>query len=281
VKPASRRRAAEALQKQFGISQRRACRVIELNRATCRRQPLREYDGSLQGCLRQAAANHRRWGYRRLLWLLREEGWSLGRTRLQRVYQEMGLQVGKRRRKAKVAARRESSPPARQPNEQWSADFMHDRIGLTRSFRVLNVIDVHTRECLACEVDASLSGYRVARVFERLIQERGKPGSISLDNGPEFTGMALNQWARKTGIGIDYIQPGKPTQNAFIESFNRSMRDECLNEEIFDSLAHANACIQTWRRHYNHERPHSSLGGRSPSQFAAHERQLQPEIVNL
>lgn len=157
---------------------------------------------------------------------------------------------------------------------------MHDRIGQARPFRVLNVIDVHTRECLACEVDASLSGYRVARVFERLVRERGKPESISLDNGPEFTGMALNQWARQAGIGIHYIQPGKPTQNAFIESFNRSMRDECLNEEIFDSLSHANACIQTWRNHYNHNRPHSSLGGQSPHQFAAQQRQLQPEIVN-
>ena len=242
---------------------------------------MRGSDGPLQDYLRQAASHHRRWGYRRLLWLANTEGIRVGRTRFQRIYQDLRLQVGKRKRKRKVAAERVPLDLPTQANQQWCADFMHDRIGTTKSFRVLNIVDVFTRECLACEVDTSLSGHRVARVLTRLIRARGKPQALTVDNGPEFTGVALNKWAKEQGIAIQYIQPGKPQQNAIVESFNGSMRDECLNEELFESLDHANCCIQVWRHHYNHSRPHSSLGNQPPARFAAQQASHEHENVSM
>jgi putative transposase len=241
---------------------------LNIHRSTCRRHSLRGSDGPLRERLRQEAADHRRWGYRRLLWLLNEKGITIGRTKLQRIYQEERLQLGKRKRKRKVAGVRVPLDMPTGPNQRWSADFMHDRIGTHRNIRVFNVIDDFTRECLAAEVDTSMSGHRVARVFDRIIRERGKPEGIVLDNGPEFTGMALNTWARNRKVDLDFIDPGKPQQNGLVESFNGSMRDECLNEELFTSLDHANVCIQLWRHHYNHNRPHGSLGQKPPAKYA-------------
>ncbi len=187
--------------------------------------------------------------------------------RVYRVYREEGLTVRRRRRK-RVAVPREPMATPQQMNQRWSMDFVHDMLQNGRRIRMLNVVDDCTRECLAIETDTSLPGTRVIAVLERLAELRGLPRAIVTDNGPEFAGRALDQWAHERGLKIDYIRPGKPVDNAFVESFNGRFRDECLNESWFESLDEARRAIETWRTDYNEVRPHSALGGRSPSEYA-------------
>lgn len=277
VRPAAQRQAVAYLQTTYAISQRRACRAIGLWRSVCRYRSLRGLDGPLRERLRGYAAIRRRWGYRRLHWLARRDGLQIGRTRLQRIYQEEGLQVRKRRRSRCAAVARVPRPPAAAPNTSWSMDFVHDVIAGRGRFRALTIVDDFTKECLAIEADTSLPGARVARVLDRLLVEREKPLAINVDNGPEFAGSTLDQWAYQQGIRLQFIRPGKPTENAVIESFNGRFRDECLNEEIFISLSDADRIIQRWRHDYNHDRPHSSLGGLTPTEFASRWRQAHSE----
>lgn len=218
----------------------------------------------------------RRFGYLRLHVLLRREGWRVNHKRVYRLYREEKLLVKCRKGRRTAAIERVPLPAPRRANQEWSMDFVHDTLASGRRFRVLNVVDDYTREALAIEVDHSLPGLRVVRVLEELRQRGRKPESIVCDHGPEFTGKALDQWAFANSVRLAFITPGKPMENAYVESFNGKLRDECLNENWFVSLTDAREKIAAWRIDYNTERPHSALGYRSPEQFAAASRLAPP-----
>lgn len=200
--------------------------------------------------------------------MLKREGCLANHKRIWRLYSKAGLSVRRRRRKRIAAVERTRLPITTGPNQSWSMDFVSDGLAHGRRFRCLNVVDDYTRECLAIEVDTSLPGMRVMQVLERLKEARGLPASITVDNGPEFAGKVLDAWAYEAGVTLSFIRPGKPVENAYIESFNGRFRDECLNEHWFVSMRHAKTLIEDWRNVYNTERPHSSLGYLTPAQFA-------------
>jgi putative transposase len=249
------------------MSERRACRVVGLSRSSVRYRDRKADDGALRERLRQLAAERRRFGYRRLHVLLRREGTRVNHKRVYRLYREEGLAV--RRRGRKKVAREARLPVAvpQGPNQRWSLDFVSDALAWGRRIRLLCIIDTFTREALAIEVDTSLPGTRVAQALDRLVTKRGAPEEIVMDNGPELTSRALDQWAYQRGVRLRFIDPGKPVQNAFVESFNSRLRDECLNEHWFLSLADARHIVEAWRIDYNQTRPHSSLGNLTPEQF--------------
>jgi putative transposase len=213
------------------------------------------------------AAARRRFGYRRITWLLQRSGEVINHKRVYRIYCQEKLQVRKRNRK-KIRLFRKPLEPALRPNERWSMDFVSDALASGRRFRTLNVVDEFTRESLGIEVDFSLTGHRVAKLLDRLIWCHGKPSRIVSDNGPEFTSNALLKWAAKNDVFIDYIRPGKPMENAICESFNGKFRDECLNENWFSDIQDARRIIEDWREDYNTARPHGSLGQLTPKEFA-------------
>lgn len=241
---------------------------MELHRKTARYVPHKGGDDALLGRLQELAAQRRRWGYRRLDVLLRREGIIANHKRIYRVYRAANLQV-RRRKKARVAlARGLQRPVAQAANQVWAIDFVHDTIG-QRSFRCLTVLDAYTRECLAIAIDYSMPSLSVMRVLDLCAQERGGlPATLVSDNGPEFTSRKMLHWAAQRKIELHFIDPGKPTQNCYIESFNGSFRDECLNEHAFVTLNEAREVIEAWREDYNRVRPHKSLGKMTPEQFA-------------
>ena len=251
-----------------GLSERRACRFTGFSRSSQRYRSCRPPDTELRSRLQELAARRRRWGYRQLWRLLRREGRRVNRKRVQRLYQEEGLQVRRRKRKRRAVVPRTPVPTPTRANERWSIDFVRDTLGDGRAFRALTIVDDCTRECPAIEVDVSLPGTRVVQVLDRLAAERGLPKAIVCDNGPEFAGQALDEWAHRRGVLLDFIEPGKPTQNPFVESFNGTLRDECLNEIWFVSLRDAQYTIEAWRLDYNRVRPHSRLRDLTPSEFA-------------
>ena len=219
--------------------------------------------------MRTLAAERRRFGYRRLHVLLRRDGVLVNRKKTQRIYREEGLSVQRRRGRKRAVGARAPAPVAVLPNQRWSLDFVHDQLATGRRFRVLNIVDDATRECLRAVADTSISGRRVARELTDLVAERGKPGTIVSDNGTELTSNAILTWAGETKIDWHYIAPGKPTQNGYVESFNGRMRDELLNETLFLSMGHARDILAGWVEDYNTERPHSSLDYATPAAFAA------------
>jgi putative transposase len=252
--PTARANAARAAPAGFARSSQRY--------ASCR--PPRE---ELRARLHALALTKPRWGYRRLYWLLRREGWLVNRKLVQRVYREEGLAVRRRRRKRVSIARSPRELPLG-PNQRWSMDFVRDALGDGRAFSAQTNVDDFTRESLAIEVDTSLPGERVVYVLERLAATRGLPRGIVCDNGPEFAGQVLDQWAFRRGVQLLFIEPGKPVQNAFAESFNGRLRDECLNETWFWTLTEARVTIEQWRVEFNTARPHSGLAGRIPTEYA-------------
>lgn len=264
--PAARRCAVHYLEGQYGISERRACRLVGLPRSTLRYQAKAKADAELRTRLRELAAERPRFGYRRLHALLRREEYRVNHKRIHRLYRLEGLAVQRRRRK-RVAEGRGGGPHlGEQPNDCWCLDFVSDALASGRRFRALSVLDTCTREALTIEVDTSLPGTRVVRVLDAVITERGRPATIVLDNGPELISQVLDQWAYEHHVQLQFIDPGKPIQNAFIESFNGRFRDECLNVHWFTSLADAQALIEDWRLDYNNNRPHSALGYRTPTE---------------
>ena len=270
---ASKRRIAVTEAKEVAqLSERRACRFTGFSLSTQRYHSRRPTDHELRQRLRELAEKRPRWGYRRLYVLLKREGCRRNRKLVQRLYREEGLSVRRRERRKMVAVARSPMTTPLSVNERWSIDFVRDTLADGRVFRGFTVVDDFTRECPAIEVDHSLPGERVARTLDRLSLERGLPKAIVCDNGPEFAGQALDFWAHRHGITLSFIQPGKPVQNAFIESFNGKLRDECLNENYFTSLIDAKATIEAWRRDYNETRPHSSLGDLTPTEFAMKKR---------
>ena len=220
--------------------------------------------------LREMAATYVRYGYRRLTVLLKREGWKIGHKRVYRLYDEENLKVRSVERKKIARRQRVPQPQALGPNYCWSADFVRDKLADGRAIRILTVVDQFTRECIWLEADRSMNGPKVVAALTRAIAERGAaPGSITLDNGSEFTGRAMEAWAIETGVQLCFIRPGRPVENGFIESFNGRLRDECLNVEWFTSLNEAARKLALWRDHYNFQRPHSALDDRSPAVFAA------------
>ena len=257
------------MKQAYRRSERRACRLLGLSRSSYRYQSRRPEEKVLRQRLRELAAERRRFGYRRLAVLLRREGWAVNWKRVYRVYRQEHLQVGKRPRKRGVSQQRLPLALPGSPQERWSMDFMMDSLATGRRFRTLNVVDDYRRECLRIEADTSLGGERVARVLEELCRQRGGPQVIVVDHGSEFTSQGLDRWAYGRGVRLHFIAPGKPEQNAYVESFNGKFRDECLNEHWFGDLREAREKIETWRQDYNQRRPHSGLGYQTPEEFAA------------
>ena len=269
VAPAVKREAVAHLRSLLGLSERRACRIAGADRKMVRYQAQRAPDTELRGRLRELANDRRRFGYRRLFVLLRREGEPSGINRIYRLYREEGLTVRKRKARRKAVGTRAPILVEARANARWSLDFVHDQFASGQRFRVLNVVDDVTRECLAAIPDTSISGRRVARELTALIARRGRPAMIVSDNGTEFTSTAILAWAQDHGVDWHYIAPGKPTQNGFVESFNGRMRDELLNESLFFSLDHARQKVAAWALDYNTRRPHSSIGYLTPEAFAA------------
>lgn len=251
------------------MSERRACRIIPAHRSSQRYKRRAEKLPELRQRLVELAAERRRFGYQRLCLLLRREGMKVNHKRVLRVYREEGLSLRRRRRKRLPARQRQPLARPTAPGQHWSMDFVTDTLADGRVFRTLTVVDDYSRQCLALEVDTSLPGARVVRVVGRLAAEHGKPLMIRTDNGPEFAGRALDQWAYANGVQLSFIQPGKPAQNGYIESFNGKLRDECLNEHWFLDIADARQILAAWRADYNHSRPHTALGGRTPDEVVS------------
>jgi putative transposase len=268
VTPAVRRQAVADLLVRYQISQRRACRVVGVDRRVVRYRARRADDAGIRARLRALAAERCRFGYRRLGILLAREGMAMNHKKLERLYAEEKLAVRRRRGCKRAQGTWAPLTVPQGPNQRWSLDFVSDALIDGRRIRILTVVDDFTRECLALVVDTSLSGQRVARELAALIERRGTPLMIVSDNGAEFISRAILAFAQDRQIEWHYIAPGKPTQNAFIESFNGRLRDECLNETLFATLPHARAVLAVWRNDYNHIRPHSSLGGATPAQAA-------------
>lgn len=249
------------------VSQRRACSVLNVDRSSVRYRSVRLDDADLRKAMKAVAAERRRFGYRRVHVMLKRQGWQVNQKKVRRLYREEKLQVRKRGgRKRALGTRRPLVLPSR-ANERWSLDFVSDAFTDGRRFRVLAVVDDFSRECLALVAGTSLSGLRVTRELTAIMTRREKPKTIVSDNGTELTSMAVLKWCQETGIEWHYIAPGKPMQNAFVESFNGSFRDECLNETLFSSLPQARQHITAWKEDYNRNRPHSSLGNITPHEF--------------
>ena len=225
-------------------------------------------DHVLRQRLRELAGERKRFGSPRLHILLKREGLVMNHKRTERIYREEGLALRRKRRRKGAAGQRVVMLAPQRSNERWSMDFVSDSLVTGRRFRALAIVDDYSRECPAIEVDTSLGGRRVVSVLERLAAMRGLPQVITMDNGPEFAGRALDEWAYRKGVKLNFIRPGKPIENALAESFIGRLRDECLNANWFMNLKHARDIIEDWRRDYNEVRPHSSLKGRSPKEYA-------------
>jgi putative transposase len=225
-------------------------------------------DDVLRQRMRELAGERKRFGSPRLHIMLKRESLVVNHKRTERIYHEEGLALRRKRRRKGAAGARVTIPAPERPNQKWSMDFVADSIVTGRRFRALTIVDDYSRECPAIEVDTSLGGVRVVGVLERLAETRGLPEVITVDNGPEFAGKALDGWAYRRGIKLNFIRPGKPVENAFAESFNGRLRDECLNINWFMSVKHAKEVIESWRLDYNEVRPHSSLKGKSPKEYA-------------
>ena len=265
-------------ERSFGVT--RACGLVGISRSLYRYRSRRPDSGPLRVRIEEIAAAKRRYGYRRVYVRLRREGWKVNRKRVYRLYRDAGLAVRRRKRKRIGAVERKPLPKPTRANLSWSMDFVADGLIGGRRLRCLTIVDDCTRECLAIEVDTSITGLRVEAVLDRLADSRGLPHSITVDNGPEFDSQVLDQWAYRRAVRLSFIRPGKPNENAYIESFNGRFRDECLNEHWFLSLAHARSVIEAWRIEYNTERPHSSLGNRTPEEFANAQRAATEEAYS-
>ena len=265
--PAAKRLVVAHLQSNYEVSERRACTTLQADRSSVRYKSRRPDDAELRKAMKQVAQERRRFGYRRVHIMLQREGWHVNHKKIKRLYREENLMVRKRSgRKRALGTRRPMHVPER-TNERWSLDFVSDAFTDGRKFRVLAIVDDFSRECLALVSDTSLSGLRMTRELNTIIKQRGKPKTIVSDNGTEMTSMAVLQWCQETKVEWHYIAPGKPMQNAFVESFNGSFRDECLNETLFSSLSEAREKIAEWKEDYNQIRPHSSLGNMTLYEF--------------
>ena len=269
MKPAVRRQWVKDLVKVHAVSQRRACGLIEIQRSSYYYRSKPRDDEPIRQRLRDLAFSRPRYGYRRLQILLRREGWRVNHKRVLRIYREEDLAVRSKKRKKRVARLRVVPPRVTRINVHWSMDFVADQLATGQRFRSLTVIDLFSRECVLIESDRSLPAIRVTEALDKVIADRGQPRVITTDNGTEFTSRHFEFWAHQRGIKLDFISPGRPVENCYIESFNGKFRDECLSENWFESLSSARHAIEIWRLDYNKNRPHSSLKNLTPEQFVA------------
>lgn len=260
------------------ISERRACLLVGLSRTVLHYEStVQPENEQLQARLVELAGERRRFGYRRLHALVRREGVQVNHKRIYRLYSDAGLSVRRRKKRHGVAVERQALELPSSPNQVWPMDFVSDALANGRRIKVLTIVDDFSKEAIDLAVDFGISGHYVTRVLDQVARFRGYPKAIRTDQGPEFTGRALDQWAYQHGVQLKLIQAGKPTQNAFIESFNGRFRDECLNDHWFTSLPQARILIAAWRRDYNQHRPHSSLDYLTPAEFAAKHRASDPD----
>lgn len=252
------------------MSERRSCRVLRLNRSLYRRKPTKDEQAFLRMRIKEIAATRVRYGYKRIHVLLRREGWKINHKRVYRLYKAEGLNLRSQSKRKKISAPRvPAKGMAVAVNECWAMDFVSDQLYNGKRFRALTLIDTYSRECMAIHVDKAIKGETVAAVLEELKGSKGLPKKIKVDNGPEFISRALDAWAYLNKVQLEYSRPGKPTDNPHIESFNGSLRDECLNIHWFMSLEDAKQKIEKWRVDYNEFRPHSGLTYKTPAEFAA------------
>ncbi|MBA2486680.1 MAG: IS3 family transposase [Nitrospira sp.] len=278
LRPARRRELAAWFHETFQVSCLRACRLAQFGRASWYRRSRAKDQTALRLRIRDLAHARPRFGYMRIWVLLRREGWLINRKRVRRLYRLDGLQLRMRvRRRKHIALHRGPAPIPAGPTERWSMDFVHDTLADGRPFRILTVVDNWSRHSPVLEAAFRMSGETVGRALDGVLDEKPGPRSITVDHGTEFQSRALEDWAYRRGVQLDFIRPGKPVENAFIESFNGRLRDECLNVHQFASLGEARAIIEAWRMDYNHRRPHGSLGHLTPDEFVA-QRQGQQII---
>jgi putative transposase len=269
VTPVQRRAVVTDAGTSRGLPLAQACRYFGVHRTLLRYVPCRAPQETLRARLRELAIMKPRWGSPRLTWRLRREGWAVNHKRIERLVRDERLLVGQRPRRKRVAQARVPAPVPRRPDERWSMDFLRDTLADGRPYRIWTLVDDATREAPLVLVDRSLPARRVVEALELLLLVRGRPQAIVCDNGPEFVSLALDQWASDHGIRLDFIRPGRPVENCFIESFNGKLRDECLNTHHFATLAEAQLHIEAWRHEYHTERPHRGLGQRTPAEYAA------------
>ena len=271
VTAAQRRQAVGPLREAFGVSERRACRVLGQHRSTQRQRPkVKGAEPQLVARMLELVRRHPRYGYRRVWALLRREGWRVNRKRVYRLWRQQGLKVPRKQRKKRRLGSSANScvrRPARHKDHVWAWDFMHDRTADGRPLKWFTLVDEYTRECLALEVGRGMTAREVAAVLAGVVARRGAPAHIRSDNGPEFIARAIRAWMAGAGLETLYVEPGAPWENGYAESFNSKVRDELLNAEEFSSLLEARVLGREWKRQYDHERPHSSLGYRTPAEF--------------
>jgi putative transposase len=268
---AQRRQAVRQLQQSFGVSQRRACRLLGQPRSTQRQAAkTSEEEERLVRRMLELVRQHPRWGYRRITVLLRREGWRVNRKRVYRLWRKEGLKVPRKQRKKRRLGHSGNScvrRPAQHKDHVWTWDFLHDRTSDGRPLKWFTLIDEYTRECLALEVERGMTAKAVQAVLAGVVRERGVPVHIRSDNGSEFIAEAIRAWMTAAGLQTLYIAPGAPWENGYAESFNSKVRDELLNAEEFGSVLEAKVLAKEWRQEYNHVRPHSSLGYRTPAEY--------------
>jgi putative transposase len=273
VTAAQRRQTVRHLRDTFGVSERRACRVLGQPRSTQRQKPkTKEEEERLVTRMLELVRLHPRYGYRRIWALLRREGWRVNRKRIWRLWRQQGLKVPRKQRKKRRLGCSANScvrRPAEHKDHVWAWDFLHDRTADGRSLKWLTLVDEYTRECLALEVRRGMTAKAVSAVLAGVVQERGAPGHMRSDNGPEFIARVIRGWMAKAGLETLYIEPGAPWENGYAESFNSKVRDELLNAEEFASELEARVLGKAWKEEYNHVRPHSALGYRTPAEFGA------------
>ena len=274
VTPRAQRACCIAVVQIHGYSERKACQLVGANRASMRYISHKPEEGLLREKIVSIAHEKRRYGYRRIHMLLKREKIVINHKKLFRIYKELGLKVLKRGGRKRAVGTRVIAMPLRRINQEWSLDFVHDALANGRKIRLLTVVDDFTRESIKITVDTSLNGHRVCEELEHIIEVRGKPERILSDNGTEFTSTAVLKWCQEKKIQWNYIQPGKPYQNGYIESFNGKLRDECLNENLFLNLQEARRLVEEWREEYNEWRPHSALNGKTPNEVARGEEKL-------
>lgn len=276
ARPALKRPVVEYIHDHYGVPWRRACRLMQLHRSNFYYQSVLNPRLEVRDRLRELARVRMRYGYRRLHVLLRGEGWPMGRSLTYRLYTEEGLQLRSKlpRRRKTAVTRRERFVP-RRADEAWSMDFVSDQLTNGQRFRALTIVDVFTREALAIKVGRQLRAENVVEVCNGLVARRGAPNRVFTDNGSEFSGRMFDLWAYHHGVRIDFSRPGKPKDNCFVESFNGSLRDECLNVHWFESMDEAKERIEAWRIDYNESRPHQALREDTPAEFAMRTKELE------
>jgi len=274
VTPAMKKQIAGYLRESHNLSQRKAAALVRTAPSVLRYQSKRPGCETVRTRLKELAQQRPRFGYRRLHVLLRREGIVINRKKTHRLYREERLHLRPKRRRRITSSTRVAPEAATGLNQLWTMDFVHDNLSCGRAFRALNIMDAWSRGALEIEADTCLNGKRVVRILERLVAQKGKPRLIQVDNGSEFRGIELDQWAYRNQVQLHFIEPGKPTQNAKIESFNARLRDECLNQEWFTSLFHARSILAAWKDDYNTVRPHSALNYQTPTQWAQNQVEL-------